>query len=79
MLNTIHDRLYLYSVATKCRACGIGDESIEHIVNWYMVSDEINTVPASIYTDNVVEGDAEDLTNMVRKFYEAIEELAEIS
>ena len=33
MLNTIHDRPYLYKGIEKCRLCGIGDESLDHIIN----------------------------------------------
>ena len=51
MLNRIHDRPYLHKEITKCRLCGIGDESLHHIANCYMVNNDIQSIDDSIYTD----------------------------
>ena len=77
MLNTIHDRPYLYK-SEKCRICGIGDESLHHILNCYAVSDKIQTINPSIYTDEVPVEYAKELAEYVEKFYNAEEEAAEI-
>ena len=76
MLNTIHDRPYLYK-SKKCRVCGIGDESLLHILNCYVISDKIQTVSPSIYTDEVSVEYAKELAEYVEKFYLAEEEAAE--
>ena len=76
MLNTIHDRPYLYK-SKKCRVCGIGDESLLHILNCYVISDKIQTVSPSIYTDEVSVEYAKELAEYVEKFYFAEEEAAE--
>ena len=77
MLNTTHDRPYLYK-SEKCRICGIGDESLHHILNCYAVSDKIQTINPSIYTDEVPVEYAKELAEYVEKFYHAEEEAAEI-
>ena len=79
MLNTIHDRPYLHPGVKKCCVCNFGDESIRHIINCYMISDQINYVPASIYTNNIDECDAKNVTNMTTKFYDMFDELTEVS
>ena len=79
MLNTIHDRPYLHPGVKKCRVCNFGDESLRHIMNCYMVSDQINSVPTSIYTNNINEYDAKNVTNMTKKFYDMVDELTEVS
>ena len=78
MLNTIHDRPYLYKSDT-CRVCGIGDESLNHIINCYAVSDEIRTISSSIYTDEVSMDYAQELAECVEKFYIAEEEITELA
>ena len=78
MLNTIHDRPYLYK-ADKCRVCGIGDESLHHILNCYAISDQIQTVCQSIYTDEFHMDYAKGLAEYVEKFYIAEEEAAEMN
>ena len=48
-------------------------------MNCYMVSDQINSVPTSIYTNNINEYDAKNVTNMTKKFYDMVDELTEVS
>ena len=78
MLNTIHDRPYLYKGVVKCRLCGIGDESLHHIMNCYVVSSKIQTVCPSIFTDNFHEDYAVELAQHVERFYEAEMEVADL-
>ena len=77
MLNTIHDRPYLYK-AERCRVCGIGDESLHHILNCYVISDRIQTVSQSIYTDEIPMDYAKEVAQYVEKFYDAEEEVSEL-
>ena len=77
MLNTIHDRPYLYKTE-RCRVCGIGDESLHHILNCYVVSDRIQTVSPSMYTDEIPMDYAKEVAQYVERFYDAEEELSEL-
>ena len=77
MLNTIHDRPYLYK-AERCRVCGIEDESLHHILNCYVISDRIQTVSQSIYTDEIPMDYAKEVAQYVEKFYDAEEEVSEL-
>ena len=79
MLNTIHDRPYLFTSIDKCRLCGIGDESIQHILNCYVISDKIQTVSPSLFTDELDTGYAEEVARYVEQFYTAEEEVAELA
>ena len=78
MLNTIHDRPYLFNSTDKCRLCGLGDESLHHILNCYVISDKIQTVSPSLFTDELDAGYAEEVAKYVEQFYTAEEEVAEI-
>ena len=78
MLNTIYDRPYLYKGVEKCRLCGIGDESLNHIINCYVISSTIQTVCPSIFTDNFSESYAKELAEYVENFYQAETEIAEM-
>ena len=78
MLNTIHDRPYLFNSIDKCRLCGLGDESLQHILNCFVISDKIQTVSPSLFTDELDAGYAEEVAKYVEQFYTAEEEVAEI-
>ena len=52
MLNTIHERPYMYPGTKKCRLCRMGDESLLHIINCYVVSDKLHDINTTIYTDD---------------------------
>ena len=78
MLNTIHDRPYLYRGVEKCRVCNIGDESLHHIINCYVISSKIQTVCPSIFTDDFSKDYAKELAEYVERFYQAEMETAEL-
>ena len=75
MLNTIHDRPYLFRAGSACQLCGLGDESIHHIVNCYVVSAMTRTVPPTLYTDISEEDLVKDVALLVEEFYQAVDEV----
>ena len=55
MLDLKSDRPYLFDVksGSTCRLCGIGNESLSHIINCYVVSDKVCELDCpKIYKDS---------------------------
>ena len=73
MLSTLKDRPYLFSndTNTKCRLCGIGDESLHHILNCYVISSEVKQVNhAKIFTDEPDITYMEEVSSLVKQFFD---------
>ena len=77
MLNTIYNRPYMFKGVEKCRLCGLGDESLVHIINCFVISDKIQAICPSIYTDEIDYEYVKELASYVVSFYEEEEEMAE--
>ena len=68
-------RCGMLNTDSSCRLCGLGDESIHHIVNCYVVSAVTRTVPPTLYTDISEEDLVKDIALLVEKFYQAVDEV----
>ena len=75
MYTVVRMRCGMLNTDSSCRLCGLGDESIHHIVNCYVVSAVTRTVPPTLYTDISEEDLVKDIALLVEKFYQAVDEV----
>ena len=75
MYTVVRMRCGMLNTDSSCRLCGLGDESIHHIVNCYVVSAMTRTVPPTLYTDISEEDLVKDMALLVEKFYQAVDEV----
>ena len=74
MLNTIHNRPYMFPGGNKCRACGIGNECLSHIVNCCVVSHTITKLDEGmLYSDDPDINYLEETAETVAKYLEMAE------
>ena len=74
MLDTIKNRPYLFANLSTCRLCGMGDESLHHIMNCYLVSRVwVPVINDDIYSETPNDEYLFHVATTVNRFFEEID------
>ena len=74
MLDTIKNRPYLFANLSTCRLCGMGDESLHHIMNCYLVSRVwVPVINDDIYSETPNNEYLFRIATTVNRFFEEID------